>query len=116
MTTGPGYRLTRGGSDRRTPKRRPHVATITSPVKGFNGSIVGVAFTDGVAESTIEGALLYFDRKGYTIDRGETADKPVAKMNKDELVAYAAEHGIELGDADTKKDIAAAVTAVVTSE
>lgn len=52
--------------------------TVTAPLKGFTGKIVGVQFTDGTADldtSTDAGraAYAYFDRHGYRLERDEPA-------------------------------------------
>lgn len=44
---------------------------ITAPVADFDGKVVGVSFTKGVANTDDEGALAYFRRQGYGIGDGE---------------------------------------------
>lgn len=51
------------------------MAKITAPVKGFNGVVVGVTFTDGTAETDSEQAVNYFRRQGYTVKAGRKAGK-----------------------------------------
>lgn len=44
------------------------MAKITTPVEGFNGTVAGVTFVDGVGETVDEGAVAYFERQGYGVD------------------------------------------------
>ena len=46
------------------------MAKIKSPVKGYNGVVVGVSFHEGEAETDNELALNYFARQGYKIEGG----------------------------------------------
>lgn len=46
------------------------MATIQTPVKGFNGMVAGVSFVDGAGKSEDLSALSYFERHGYTINHG----------------------------------------------
>lgn len=87
--------------------------TIESPVKDFNGSVVGVHFTEGKASTDNEGAIAYFERQGYTVS-GEVLDEverefplgdPSDKWTVKELKAYAAAHQKDLGDAKSKDEI-----------
>lgn len=48
-------------------------------------------------------------------DGSEDEAKPVTRMTVDELRAYAAEHGIDLGDAVRKAGLLAAIEAAVTA-
>lgn len=64
---------------------------VTTPVKGFTGTVVDVRFTDGVGDTDDPTALAYFARHGYTISgESETtdpapADTPVeAETDEDE--------------------------------
>lgn len=43
------------------------MATIESPVEGYDGTVVGVEFKDGKAETSDPAALAYFRRHGYTV-------------------------------------------------
>ena len=47
------------------------MATIETPVKGYTGTVAGVEFQDGRAETDNSNAISYFRRHGYTVD-GET--------------------------------------------
>lgn len=38
---------------------------FTTPVKGFTGTVVGVAFTDGVGHTDNHAAIAYFNRHDY---------------------------------------------------
>ena len=51
------------------------MATVTTPVEGFNGTVIGVSFVDGKADVEDEGQLSYFARHGYTIAKAKTAKK-----------------------------------------
>lgn len=48
--------------------------TVHSPVEGFTGTVAGVEFAKGTGETSDQGALAYFRRKGYGI--GEPATTP----------------------------------------
>lgn len=87
--------------------------TIESPVKDFNGSVVGVQFTGGKASTDNEGAIAYFERQGYTVS-GEVLDDverdyplgdPSDKWTIKQLTAYAAERQIDLGKAKSKDEV-----------
>lgn len=49
---------------------------VTTPVAGFTGEVAGVAFVDGVGETTDDRALAYFARRGFTIDAPGAKAKP----------------------------------------
>ncbi|MFF7146049.1 hypothetical protein ACFZB5_33450 [Streptomyces nodosus] len=40
---------------------------VTTPVQGFTGTVAGVHFADGRAETDNETALAYFRRRGYGV-------------------------------------------------
>lgn len=82
---------------------------ISTPVKGFNGIVAGVSFANGVGETDDEAAIAYFTRHGYVVD--EAKDVDLSKARKDDLIAYAAEHGIEVDEKATKAEILAVITA-----
>jgi hypothetical protein len=70
---------------------------ITAPVAGFNGTVANVVFSQGQALLTVDPdaertdgatslpqpnrALAYFQRKGYTVEKVESAED--AKLDKD---------------------------------
>lgn len=41
---------------------------IQTPVAGFTGEVVGVAFVDGFGETEDENAIAYFIRQGFGLD------------------------------------------------
>ena len=43
------------------------MATVTAPVEGFNGNVIGANFVDGKAEVDGEGQIAYFKRHGYKV-------------------------------------------------
>ncbi|TFC92046.1 MULTISPECIES: hypothetical protein [Cryobacterium] len=94
------------------------MATITTPVKGFNGKVVGVVFTDGVGETKDEAALAYFGRQGYTIEEGAAEavvipeGEPSLEWTAAQLKAYAVSKDIDLGDAKNKPDVLAKLVVV----
>lgn len=46
---------------------------ITTPVKGFNGTVAGVEFVNGEGETTDSNAIAYFNRHGYTVEEPKPA-------------------------------------------
>lgn len=91
------------------------MATITAPVKEFNGVVAGVNFTDGKADTDNESAIAYFERQGYGVDKpaedndeegpaGNLADLSVPKLRD-----YAKKKGIDLGGAKNKPEVLAAI-------
>lgn len=75
------------------------MAIIKSPVEGYSGVVVGVQFTDGVAETDREAALSYFRRQGYTIEAGkkgssESSGKASGEPSAADLKARAKELGL----------------------
>lgn len=49
--------------------------TIYSPVEGYSGTVAGVVFDDGKAETDDEAALAYFRRHGYGIGSPPEAEE-----------------------------------------
>lgn len=49
---------------------------ILTPVKGFTGTVAGVAFANGVGETENPAALAYFRRKGYIVEAEESPATP----------------------------------------
>lgn len=90
---------------------------IETPVKGFNGTVAGVQFTDGVGHTDDEAALGYFDRQGYkvggeideAVERKYPLGDPSDKWKKAELLAYASDRKIDIGDAKTVEQIWGAI-------
>lgn len=91
--------------------------TIETPVEGFNGIVAGVQFIDGKGATDDEGAIAYFERQGYTVgghvdedpERKYPLGDPSDKWKKAELIAYASDHQIDLGDAKTVEQIWGAI-------
>ncbi|HKY58301.1 MAG TPA: hypothetical protein VJL80_09710 [Aeromicrobium sp.] len=52
---------------------------VTAPVEGFTGSVAGVDFVDGVAETDSPAAIAYFRRKGYALADAKPAKAPAKK-------------------------------------
>lgn len=65
---------------------------ITTPVKGYTGTVVGVDFKNGEGETEDPAALAYFARQGYTVAAEE---KPKEPTERELLVAEAKKLGIE---------------------
>ena len=57
------------------------MAKITTPVKGFTGTVVGVVFVDGVGETDDQSAITYFTRHGYGVEK---ATRRSTKKSSDE--------------------------------
>lgn len=51
---------------------------ITTPVKGFTGTVAGVSFANGVGETEDPTALGYFSRRGYKVEDEKPAKKAPA--------------------------------------
>lgn len=69
-----------------------------------------VVFNRGVGTTNDPEAAEKLKAMGYTVE-GEAPADPLAAMKVDELKAYAAEKGIDLGDAIKKADILAVIRA-----
>ncbi len=81
---------------------------VTAP-EPITGRVVGLTFVDGVAET--DGPLerpvdLWLRTHGYTVTGG---DVPSESWRKDDIAAYATERAIDLGGAETKSDMLAAI-------
>lgn len=61
-------------------------------------------FVNGVFETNDEAVASKLKAMGHIVE-GEADAKPLDKMKVEELQAYAAEHGIDLGEAAKKADI-----------
>ena len=71
-----------------------------------------VVFNRGVATTDDPAVAEIMKAKGYTVEGEAPVVDPFAKMGKDDLKAYAAEHGVDLTDVpDKKADILAAIKA-----
>lgn len=86
------------------------MAKITTPVKGFTGTVVGVSFTDGVAETDNAGAIAYFTRKGYGVEQEPQGPAfpegtPDESWKGPQLKAYAKAKDITLGGAKKVDEI-----------
>lgn len=99
---------------------KPKVKTIKTPVEGFSGLVAGVHFVDGVGKTDNESAIAYFERQGYGVgdapaedpsdpDRKYPAGDPSDKWKKAELLAYASDKKIDIGDAKTVEQIWGAI-------
>ena len=93
------------------------MAEIRTPVEGFTGVSAGVSFTDGVGHTDDVAALAYFRGAGYEVVEDDEPEveipegDPSESWKVDQLKAYAADKGIDLGDATKKADILAVLTA-----
>jgi hypothetical protein len=92
------------------------MATVKAPAGNINQTIAGVAFVDGVAETTDTWALAYFTRHGYTIDTNAlpaslswSESKDPESMTVAELRDYADASGVSLDGLTKKADILAAI-------
>jgi hypothetical protein len=94
----------------------PKIYIVETPVKGFCGvGAAGVQFAYGKAEVAEGWVLDWFKDHGYKVTE-KAAEQPAADpfsgMNKDDLKAYAAEHGVDLTNVpDKKADILTAIKA-----
>lgn len=83
------------------------MATVTAPVEGFTGNVIGVDFVDGVGETDDQNKLNYFTRQGYRV---ENTGKPVSKMTKAELIELAEDHDIEVNKAAKVDEIRSVIS------
>lgn len=67
------------------------MSKITTPVKGYNGKVVGVTFVDGVGETEDEAALSYFARQGYKVEAAKAPTKTAAEKKAEKEAAEKAE-------------------------
>ncbi|GAA4059807.1 hypothetical protein [Actinomadura miaoliensis] len=78
---------------------------ITTPVDGYSGDVVGVAFVDGQATTDDEAAVAYFRRHGYTVSGGDedqapaTVERPARNASTDAWRAYAIAQGMTSDEA-----------------
>lgn len=80
---------------------------VETPVKDFCGvGAAGIQFAYGKAEVAEGWVLDWFKEHGYKVTEKEPAND-FDKMKIDDLKAYAAENGIDLGEAKTKAEIIA---------
>lgn len=91
------------------------MTVVKTPVEGYNGKVAGVSFVDGVGETDDANALAYFTRHGYDVDAVEAAypdGAPSDEWKLPELLAWAADHNVDLGGAKKKADILAVVAGI----
>lgn len=90
------------------------MAKVYAPNKKYTGISATVAFVNGVGETEDTDLLAWFERNGYTIeqtaDGNRLSDPPdgnqeLKDMSVEKLIAYAAEHNIDLGQATTHAGI-----------
>ena len=81
---------------------------IRTPVKGFTGTVIGVAFADGSGIAETESQIAYFERHGYTV---EAEAKTLDENTKAELEAIASDEGVEFKSPINKPDLVALIQA-----
>lgn len=95
------------------------MAKIYAPNKQYDGISASVSFIRGVGETENPGLLDWFKNHGYTVEEPpeEIKKDPPAKepskfdgMDADQLKAYAAEHGIEIGNSTSVNGILKKIT------
>lgn len=97
-------------------------AIVNTPVKGFTGTVIGVAFANGTADVEDPTKLAYFTRHGYDVIYAPVQaveipeGEPSTDWKGDQLKAYAEKHEVDLGSAKTKPEIVAALEAVKTAK
>ncbi|MDN4598460.1 hypothetical protein [Leifsonia virtsii] len=86
--------------------------TIKAPVETFDGTVAGVRFENGVGHTDDENAIAYFERQGYDVSGSDKEQErpypegdPSDKWTKEQLVAYAKAHDVDLGKAKSKDEI-----------
>lgn len=90
------------------------MATITTPVEGYTGTVIGVTFADGKGETEDDAKIAYFRRHGYTVGEGEKAVEipegaPSTDWTAAQLKAYAEKHEVDLGSAKSKPELVKAI-------
>lgn len=100
--------------------------TVRAPVRGYNGISAGVSFAAGVGHTDNPGALAYFARAGYTLELEAVpaAPEPVVEivpdaydgLTKKQLVALAAERGIEVNPKSSNAVLRDALIAVALAD
>lgn len=69
---------------------------VHTPVKGYTGVVAGVAFADGVGETTDKNALAYFARHGYQVGgSSEGSGSSNSGPTKAQLVEEAKQLGLD---------------------
>lgn len=65
---------------------------ITAPVEGFSGTVVGVSFDNGKAQTSDTNAVAYFRRHGYKVEatQAEARKAEAAKKAADAAAEKAA--------------------------
>lgn len=87
------------------------MAKIIAPIP-FSGIRANLVFVNGESDTNDAWLIRWFKEHGYTIeDEQQGGEGGISDMTVKELKAYAAEKGIELGEAKTKADIVAAIEA-----
>jgi hypothetical protein len=82
------------------------MAKITTPVKGFTGTIAGVHFADGAGETEDPAALFYFERRGYGIEVEDAPETPEQEAERLAAEAKAAEDAAEAQKAEAAAEAA----------
>lgn len=77
---------------------------IHAPNKQYTGVSAGVTFVNGVGETSDPYLLEWFRAHGYEAEEDET-DNEFQGKTVDELKVYAAENGIDIGNASSEKGI-----------
>lgn len=94
--------------------------TIKAPNEKFSGLVAGVHFVDGVGKTDDKVAIAYFERQGYGVgdepsekpgdpDAKYPAGDPSDKWTVAQLLAYAEDRKIDIGDAKKKDEIWGAI-------
>lgn len=91
------------------------MAKIYAPNKQYIGISASVAFAKGVGETEDPTLLKWFKDHGYTVDEEEKKEPPKEPgkfdgMDVEQLKAYAAEHGIEIGNSTSVNGILKKIT------
>lgn len=92
------------------------MAKVYAPNKKYAGVSATVAFVNGVGETDNADLLAWFERNGYTVEQEAAENKPSDLPSNDsnrelkdrhieDLIAYAADKNIDLGQATTHAGI-----------
>lgn len=92
------------------------MAKVIALNKSYTGISASVAFSQGIGETEDKNLIVWFKEHGYQVIEEDTkakgTEKTLDNMTVEELVAYAEEKGIDIGEATTQSGIIEKIKAV----